>query len=531
MVINDTKKNVLLGQSVEEQVKNIDDNFTSLFDTVDDLNDGINTSGFITKDVDNLTNYTVKTETGTDIELSLNTTNYTMTLNLKNAAGTIVSTDTIDFPIESMVVNATYASGTLTLTLQNGNTLDIDISAIISGLVPDTRTVNGKQLNANVTLTQDDVSDGTTYKRYSQTEKTKLAGISEGANKYTHPSYTARAKGLYRITVDATGHVSAVEEVGVASTTADGLMSKTDKANVDANTAARHSHSNKTLLDTYDQTNANIKDAVTKKHSHSNKTVLDNTTASYTTAEKEKLAAIDDSLKNVTADQIGKVKDVKVNGTSVLGTDGVAAITIADLEADFVSVATTDSVWKTSGITVNGTIYQAIRVEKTDSALGVFNSAGQEIIVQKVVAKENNVDYLYLCVGTAKIACTIRKLSGGAVGTGGSGGGVKYLHQLHISGHDNGIEVNFAMCAMYVSNSDTKIETFGQLFLALEAGRMMATGYCGSTNATNPVYCLTQSENNGNLTIHTVTNSGDGAVEIDPGVVSFPSITDNVIPI
>ena len=178
MAINDTKKNVLLGQSVEEQVKNIDDNFTSLFDTVDDLNDGINNSEFITKDVDNLTNYTVKTETGTDIELSLNTNNYTMTLNLKNAAGTVVSTDTIDFPIESMVVNATYASGTLTLTLQNGTTLDVDISAIISGLVPDTRTVNGKQLNANVTLTQDDVSDGTTYKRFSQTEKTKLSGIA-----------------------------------------------------------------------------------------------------------------------------------------------------------------------------------------------------------------------------------------------------------------------------------------------------------------------------------------------------------------
>lgn len=528
MAINDTKKNVLLGQSVEEQVKNIDDNFTSLFDTVDDLNDGINNSGFITKDVNNLTNYTVKTETGTDIELSLDTTNYKMTLNLKNAAGTVVSTATIDFPIESMVVNASYASGTLTLTLQNGKTLDIDISAIISGLVPDTRTVNGKKLNANVTLTQDDVGDGTTYKRFSQTEKTKLSGIEEGANKYTHPSYTERTKGLYKITVDATGHVSAVEEVSVASTTADGLMSKTDKANVDANTAARHSHGNKTLLDTYDQTNANIKDAVTKKHSHSNKNVLDNTTASYTTEEKEKLAAIDDSLKNVTADEIGKVKDVKVNGTSVLGTDGIAAITIADLKADFVSVATTDSVWKTNGITVNGTIYQAIRVEKTDSALGVFNSSGQEIIVQKVVAKENNVDYLYLCVGTAKIACTIRKLSGGAVGTGGSGTVIhKYLHQLYISGRENGIEVTFGISAIYVSNSDTKIETFGQLVLALAPHRMMATGYCGGTNTTNPVYCLTQS-NNGNFTIHTVTKSGDGAVEIDPGVVSFGSIEDTV---
>ena len=334
----------------------------------------------------------------------------------------------------------------------------------------------------------------------------------------------------------------------------DGLMSALDKSNLDENTVARHthtnkalldtytqtntnikdavdkkhSHSNKALLDTYDQTNANIKDAVTKRHSHSNKTVLDNTTASYTTEEKTKLGQIDESLLGVTADQIGKVKDVKVNGTSVLGTDGVAAITIADLEADFVSVTTTDSAWTTKKI--DGTDYQAITVEKTDTALGVFNSSGQEMVVQKVY----DDSYLYLCIGTAKVACTIRKLSGGAVGTGGSGGsggGVKYMHQLYISGKDNGIEVKFDMCAMYVSNSDTNIETFGQLFSALAAGRMMATGYCGGTNATNPVYCLTQSKNNGNFTIHTVTNSGDGAIEIDPGVVSFGSITDSVLQI
>ena len=60
---------------------------------------------------------------------------------------------------------------------------------------------------------------------------------------------------------------------------------------------------------------------------------------------------------------------------------------------------------------------QAITVEKTDTALGVFNTIGQEMVVQKVY--DNN--YLYLCVGTVKIACTIRKLSGGAVGTGGGG--------------------------------------------------------------------------------------------------------------
>ncbi len=81
-------------------------------------------------------------------------------------------------------------------------------------------------------------------------ERTKLAGIDVGANKYTHPSYTARTAGLYKITVDASGHVSAVTAVAkaditalgipstnttynAATTSAAGLMSAADKAKLD----------------------------------------------------------------------------------------------------------------------------------------------------------------------------------------------------------------------------------------------------------------------------------------------------------
>ena len=70
----------------------------------------------------------------------------------------------------------------------------------------------------------------------------KLNGIDEGANKYTHPSHTARASGLYKITVDSLGHVTAVAKVektditglgipgqdttyGLASASSNGLMS------------------------------------------------------------------------------------------------------------------------------------------------------------------------------------------------------------------------------------------------------------------------------------------------------------------
>lgn len=48
---------------------------------------------------------------------------------------------------------------------------------------------------------------------YTDAEKNKLSRIAEEANKYTHPSYTAKASDLYKVTVDGAGHVSAATKV------------------------------------------------------------------------------------------------------------------------------------------------------------------------------------------------------------------------------------------------------------------------------------------------------------------------------
>ena len=52
---------------------------------------------------------------------------------------------------------------------------------------------------------------------------TKLKGIDEGANKYTHPTHTARTSGLYKITVDSLGHVIAVSAVQKSDITSLGI--------------------------------------------------------------------------------------------------------------------------------------------------------------------------------------------------------------------------------------------------------------------------------------------------------------------
>jgi hypothetical protein len=104
-----------------------------------------------------------------------------------------------------------------------------------------------------------DVATQSTNGLMSAADKTKLDGVTAGANKYTHPSYTARASGLYKVTVDGTGHVSAVAAVAksditalgipesdttysAATTSAEGLMSAADKTKLDGVTAGANKY-------------------------------------------------------------------------------------------------------------------------------------------------------------------------------------------------------------------------------------------------------------------------------------------------
>lgn len=57
----------------------------------------------------------------------------------------------------------------------------------------------------------------------SADDKTKLNGIAEGANNYTHPTYTSATSGLYKVAVDGTGHVSGTTSVVKADITALGI--------------------------------------------------------------------------------------------------------------------------------------------------------------------------------------------------------------------------------------------------------------------------------------------------------------------
>lgn len=116
--------------------------------------------------------------------------------------------------------------------------------------------------NTGHTHTLDSVSETTDKKIMTAAERTKLSGIATGANKYTHPAYTAKSSGLYKVTVDATGHISGATAVaksditalgipstnttyGNATTSAAGLMSSSDKSKLDGIASG----ANKTTVD------------------------------------------------------------------------------------------------------------------------------------------------------------------------------------------------------------------------------------------------------------------------------------------
>lgn len=85
----------------------------------------------------------------------------------------------------------------------------------------------------------------------SSADKAKLDGIEAGANNYIHPVYEAKQAGLYRISVDNTGHVATADKMTSEELTAEGVS------------PADHTHDLGELVDTLDTSADAVEDADT----------------------------------------------------------------------------------------------------------------------------------------------------------------------------------------------------------------------------------------------------------------------------
>lgn len=107
-------------------------------------------SGNITLTAQDVGALSDSTKYGASIEFVVDTTTFELTARLKDQDGNVLgNAQTVDLPLESVVVNGAYNSATrkVVLTLQNGSTIEFSVADLVSGLQSEITAQN--KLNAD----------------------------------------------------------------------------------------------------------------------------------------------------------------------------------------------------------------------------------------------------------------------------------------------------------------------------------------------------------------------------------------------
>ena len=117
----------------------------------------------------NLINYSLITETGSKLAITIDNSTYQMYITLKDKNDNVIHTsNTIDLPIEQLVMNVTYdnTNKAIVITLQNGNVTSVPVGALIDGLV------SNDDLNTILT----------NYVQFTNYASSSKAGVIKSAN-------------------------------------------------------------------------------------------------------------------------------------------------------------------------------------------------------------------------------------------------------------------------------------------------------------------------------------------------------------
>lgn len=126
------------------------------------------------------------TKYGAALSLTINSTTYVVTAQLKDQDGNNLGTaQTIDLPLESVVVSGAYDSATkeVVLTLQGGSTVRFSVADLVSGLQTEITALN--MLSADLV---DDTN--TTHKFVTTTEKSTWSGKQDALTAGTNIDIT-----------------------------------------------------------------------------------------------------------------------------------------------------------------------------------------------------------------------------------------------------------------------------------------------------------------------------------------------------
>ena len=280
---------------------------------------------------------------------------------------------------------------------------------------------------------------------YTTAEKTKLSGIAEGANKYVHPSYTAQKSGLYKVTVDAAGHVSGATAVAKADITALGIPAQdTTYSNMAAATASAAGKAGLVPAPAAGKQASFLRGDGTW-------VVPENTTYADATTSTHGLMSVNDKKKLdaiASGAQVNKIETVKVNGTA-LTPDSSKAVNV-----DLSAYAKSDAVNSQIATAVSG--ITQIDYTVVDS----LPSTGKKGVIYLVANSGTGTniydEYIYINSKFEKLGSREMDLSSYAKKTDIP---TKVSSLTNDSGYQNSTQVNSLIDAKLVAMTDTELNT------------------------------------------------------------------------
>lgn len=230
----------------------------------------------------------------------------------------------------------------------NGETIEISVSKLESDLSSLSKTVTNNKTSWGDKYTKNEIDNKFSTLETNIDWKESVATYSDIAKTYPNPAdgWTVNVKDTdYTYRYNGTGWVAiSANAIPKATTSVDGLLSKTDKAHYDDAYSKRHTHSNKSVID-----------GITS-------TLVNNWNSAKTHADSAH--APSDAQANV-------IETVKVNGTALTPSSKAVNVTVPTK----VSQLTNDSGYKT---TDNNTTYS---LSKSGSTITLTGSDGSKTSV------------------------------------------------------------------------------------------------------------------------------------------------------
>ena len=120
-----------------------------------DLQEALDEKVPATRTINNKALTTDVDATGHKLNVSMDTTDYVLTIKLLHKNENIIDTKSVDLPLEELVVSGTYdeTNKKIVLTLKSGQAIEIPVSNLLAGLVNAERKVGSNNLSEDITAT------------------------------------------------------------------------------------------------------------------------------------------------------------------------------------------------------------------------------------------------------------------------------------------------------------------------------------------------------------------------------------------